>query len=105
MSLRIVLPRLVERDLAEVADFIGKSDHTAGLRFLSAAKNTLATLAQMPGMGALWESDDERLHDIRVWRIRGFKKYLIFYRTYANRLEIVRILHGARDIEEIIKDT
>jgi toxin ParE1/3/4 len=34
-----------------------------------------------------------------VWPIKGFANYLIFYRMRSNSIEIVRVLHGARDIE------
>lgn len=37
--------------------------------------------------------------DIRVWPIRGFKNHLIFYQVRKGRLEIVRVLHAAQDIE------
>ena len=44
-------------------------------------------------------SDNPALQDIRVWPIRGFKNHLIFYRVQRSRLEIVRVLYAAQDIE------
>jgi toxin ParE1/3/4 len=32
-----------------------------------------------------------------------FGRYIIFYRPVANAIEIVRVLHGARDIENIFE--
>ena len=38
------------------------------------------------------------LGDIRVVAVSGFRSYLVFSRTAADSVEIVRVLHGARDI-------
>ena len=37
MTQRILRPRVVERDLAELADYYGRKNPATGLRFLSAA--------------------------------------------------------------------
>lgn len=35
-------------------------------------------------------------------RRRPYGRYLIFYRAGADRVEIVRVLHGARDYEAVL---
>jgi toxin ParE1/3/4 len=40
---------------------------------------------------------------IRLWRIRGFERYLIFYRPIPDGIEVIRVLHGARDIDTIFE--
>jgi toxin ParE1/3/4 len=40
-----------------------------------------------------------RLHGLRSWRMRGFESWLVFYRVTEEAVEIVRVLHGARDLE------
>jgi toxin ParE1/3/4 len=37
-----------------------------------------------------------------MWLVKGFEKYLIFYRTTDELVEIVRVLHAARDIDGIL---
>ena len=37
-------------------------------------------------------------HSMRVWRVEGFERYLILYRSVEHRIDIVRVLHGSRDI-------
>jgi toxin ParE1/3/4 len=102
MTRRIVRPRTVEADLAGLADYIGRTNVAAGRRFLAAAEKEMLRLAAMPGLGSIWESDDPRLAGIRVSRIRRFKNYLIFYRALNNGIEVVRVLHGSRDIERFL---
>ena len=37
----------------------------------------------------------------RVWRVEGFERYLIFYRPVGSGIEVVRVLHAARDFPTI----
>ncbi len=57
----------------------------------------------MPGIGHRWSSADPRLADLRIWRIEGFEKHPIFYRPAADSIEVIRILHGARDIDSVLE--
>ncbi len=36
-------------------------------------------------------------------RLKGFERYLIFYRPLADGAEILRVIHGARDIERLFQ--
>ena len=42
--------------------------------------------------------------EIRQWRVKDFKEYLIFYRIQDDRVEILRVLHGARDLEGLLSN-
>jgi toxin ParE1/3/4 len=55
----------------------------------------------MPGMGAVRKYSDPELEVIRVRRIDGFDSYLIFYRPTESSVEIIRVIHGKRDIEVV----
>ena len=37
------------------------------------------------------------MKDARVRLVKKFSNYLIFYRIETDRIEILRVLHGARD--------
>ena len=41
---------------------------------------------------------------MRSWRVEGFEAYLLFYRSKGGDVEIVRLLHGARDLEWLFDD-
>jgi toxin ParE1/3/4 len=57
----------------------------------------------MSGIGERWLSANPRLDGLSVWRIEGFEKHLIFYRAAADGIEIIRFLHGARDIDSVLE--
>ena len=96
--------RLVKRaaallDLDSHAEVLQRQSAALALRFLDAAEQTMRKLAAHPRLAGRWETEDPALKGIRVWPIRGFKSHLIFYRVHRGRLEIVRVLHAAQDIE------
>lgn len=36
-----------------------------------------------------------------MWRIAGFDSCLIFYRPTERGVEIIRVIHGSRDVEQL----
>jgi toxin ParE1/3/4 len=85
-------------DLEEIAEYIGRSNPLAALRFLDAFDQTAAALAAVPALGAPHESDHPRLRNVRVRAVKRFKNYLIFYQPIAGGIEVQRVLHGARNL-------
>jgi len=91
-------------DLLESYAFIGLGSARNADRFLEAAEQTFRHLADWPAMGRRWRSPIKRLSNVRVWRVRGFTKWLIFYRPSDDAIEVLRVLHGARDLHTILSD-
>jgi toxin ParE1/3/4 len=92
------------QDLNELAEFIQRDSPDTAIRFLGAAEDTFQRLAMMPDLGQRQAFGRPRLADLRAWQVRGFKNYVIFYRPVAHGIEVVRVLHAARDIGAIFDD-
>ena len=103
MSRRILKHRAATRDLAEHFDYIGLDSEAAALRFYSAAEASFRDLAQNPTIGVACEFRAPKGKGLRRWRIKGFENYLIFYRPFTDRIEITRILHGARNLKRMFE--
>jgi toxin ParE1/3/4 len=87
-----------DRDLEALADYYTvRVNIVLGLRFLRSAEETFKFLAEHPGAGWRCRWMSAGLKGTRVFPVRGFRKLLVFYRADAERLLIVRVLHGARD--------
>jgi toxin ParE1/3/4 len=56
----------------------------------------------MPGLGSPWASDNPAMQDVRTTTVRRFKKYVIFYRPVEGGIEVLHVLHGARDIRSLL---
>jgi toxin ParE1/3/4 len=90
-----------ERDLAEIANRLGDENPALAVRFLDAAEETFDFLADHPGAGGVCGFKDVRAAGARVWKISGFRNHLVFYRQSSEGIEILRVLHGARDLRKI----
>jgi len=104
MTKRIVITPRASQDLDNYYTYITQNNPEAALRFFDATRQTFAKLAQMSGMGSFYPVKNSRLDGLRRSPIKGFENYLIFYLAFDDYLEIVRILHAARDLEEVLSD-
>ena len=102
MTRRIVIRPKAGVDLDEQFSYIAANNFDAALRFFDAARQTFSQLAQMPGIGSVYNIENLRLVGLRKWAVRGFDKHLIFYVERDESIEIVRLLHAARDLPEIL---
>ena len=91
-------------DLLEHFVYIGERNFSAAERFHAAAEEACKRLADMPGMGRLREFHKPELRDVRSCPIRGFENYLIFYRPTTTGIHVLRVLHGARDIDRVFEE-
>jgi toxin ParE1/3/4 len=105
MSKSVHRRRQARQDLVDIFRYYARE---AGLRladrFLAQAEASFTHLAGMPGIGTRHEHDHPALAGVRVYPTTGFRKYLVFYRPVADGIEIVRVLHGARDIQSILAE-
>jgi toxin ParE1/3/4 len=98
----VVLPQ-ADEDLEDQAFYYAtQASPQLGHRFLVAAHDTFALVATHPEMG--WHSSlkHHALRDLRVFRVTNFERILILYRPYNDHVEIVRVVHGSRNIRRLL---
>jgi toxin ParE1/3/4 len=98
MTLSLLTTSEAEQDVEDIGLYLWERNPSAAWRFADAVDETIEMLCRSPELG-------ERLHSdltgqIRYRTISGFRNYLIFYRRVDSVLEIIRVLHGARDYEQ-----
>jgi toxin ParE1/3/4 len=91
-------------DLAELAEYLRQDSPRVALRFLRAAERTFALLASQPGMGIRYRAEAPGPVELRRFPVSGFERYLIFYRATGAGIEIVRVIHSARDIATLLEE-
>lgn len=101
--MRVNLSRPARADLQIILANIAKDSPRSARRFLLAVEKLAGRICAFPEMGGRFEIDNLELEGLRVFTIPRFKKYLLFYRVHDEEIEIVRILHGARDILAILE--
>jgi toxin ParE1/3/4 len=85
------------QDLVEIFDYLDLRSETVADRFYSAVAKTVQQLLDSPELGERCRFRNPKMKGIRVWQITGFPNHLIFYRPQGDTLQILRVLHGARD--------
>jgi plasmid stabilization system protein ParE len=86
------------QDLQEVCDFIAADNLPAADRLENEFFDAFEMLAERPRMGHTRSDLTER--DVRFWPVGS---YLIVYRSVPPALQIIAVLHGARDVAEVIR--
>jgi len=87
------------QDLAEIWTYIADDSPDHADIFADLVDDKFQTLARQPSMGRVRTELGADLRSFAVGR------YVIFYLPLKNGIEIVRVLHGARDIEAIFQDS
>src|SRR6266404_1290327 len=82
-------------DVTRAIAWIALDDPAAARRFYSAVRQAYREIRRFPFIGVKRHFAEA---GVRSWRVRGFQ-YLVFYRPAAERVEVVRVLHGAMDLE------
>lgn len=93
---RARLTSAAREDLTEIIDIIRVDSPTAARRVLDELRSAVQRLSRFPKIGHLRE--DLTSEPLRFWPVYS---YLIVYRL-TEPVEIVRILHGARDVARLL---
>jgi toxin ParE1/3/4 len=96
MSIRITTD--AKGDLADIWWYIAQDSERSADVIIGKITRKFDELLVNPGMGAI------RDYLLPMLRSVSVGKYLIFYRPIVEGIEIVRVVHGARDIENLFEE-
>ena len=94
---RLVIAPEARQDLRAIRGYIAKDDRKAADRFVKRLRDMARMLAGAPVIG---RERPEIGNDLRSFVV---DRYVLFYRPLpgAVGIELVRVLHGARDVDAI----
>jgi len=93
----VVLTAEAETDLESIAEYISRDSVTAALNIVHDLREKCLALADAPrGYPLVPRYEHQGI------RRCPFGSYLIFYRVGTEIVEVVHILHGARDYEPLL---
>ncbi len=93
----VVLTAEAERDLESIGDYIAQDNPARALTFIRELREQCEGLAEFPKRFPLVPR-----YEAMGVRRRAFGSYAVFYRTEANRVIVLHVLHRARDYEAIL---
>jgi len=94
---RILKRSRAQDDIADIWTFIADASTTRADAFIEMLDQKFRMIAENPGLG--------RARDELAKGLRSFPagRYVIFYSDLVDGIEIVRVLHGARDLDTIFR--
>lgn len=70
-------------------------------RFRKAVRESLGRIRQYPRIGSLYRGS---IRGLRSWPVKGFEIIRIYYIEESDGLRVVRILHGSRNVRQILRE-
>jgi toxin ParE1/3/4 len=92
---RVTRRPLAETDIFEIWDYIADDSLAAADRWVDRLDEQFRLLAAQPMMG---RARDELAPGVRSF---PFGRYVVFYVPLDDGIDVVRVLHGARDIDAV----
>jgi len=94
---RVIRSPLAEEDYREIWRYIAQDNPDAADRVLRRIDEKLLLYADNPLIGTSRESWSPGVRSFPVGN------YVVFYRIVAEGIELVRVLHGMRDLKWLLK--
>jgi len=92
---RIIRRPLAAADILDIWDYIAEDSIEQADRWVDKLDEKLELIATQPLLG---RSRDELAVNVRSF---PFGRYVIFYAPIEGGIDVVRVLHGARDIDSV----
>jgi plasmid stabilization system protein ParE len=90
MTLPVILRPEAEDDIQAAYDTLEQSQAGLGARFVAQVREVLERIESWPEIyGVIWQ-------DVRAARLKKFR-YLVYYVVFADRVEVIAVMHGSRD--------
>ncbi len=87
----------VFEELVNMSVYLAEDNKEIAHKFLDACNATFQFLADNRKVGSIRKFESVELSEIRMWRVKGFEKYLIFYVPTVTGIRILHLLHSATD--------
>ena len=97
MAARFVFTEEAETQLLKILDYLENESDSGAIRIRDAIYDAVALLAERPGIGHTREDLTDR--PVKFWSVHS---YLIVYDPDSRPLTIIAVLHGARDLGELL---
>ncbi len=88
-------------DVIEIAEYLGEGDPALAERFMDAVDASIEFLRDFPESGTKLEVSRKSMDNARLWPVKGFPNHLIIFKPHGGTIDILRICHGARDLEQL----
>lgn len=103
MTLRFDIAPLAQDDILDHAFYLSDQSTNVSAHFFANVFFSIQRLSEMPELGSVYFIEHTDVGNIRIWPVKGFRNYLIFYRIQSDCIQILRVLHGSTDYETFFR--
>src|SRR5262245_21954880 len=96
--LQVIRTEQAEADLEQILDYLEERSPAAAERLAAAIDERCQLLGTVPALGSPRDDIRPGLRCVVVQR------YVLFYRVTEQAVEVLRILHGSRDIDTLMRE-
>jgi toxin ParE1/3/4 len=90
--MKLVLSRRAQEDLFETWEYIAEHDELAADHYIDYLRERAMELLEFPELGRMRNEICPELRSLLA------RNHLLFYRIHSDEIQILRILHGSRDL-------
>jgi toxin ParE1/3/4 len=94
---RVIFSPDAEDDVAEIGTYIARDNPKMALAVIADVEREALLLAEFPGLG---QARDDLAPGVRTIPVG---KYILIYRPIADGIEVVRVVHGARNLPAVMR--
>jgi len=94
---KVIYAPAAQADLVEIGGYIAQDSERNAEKFVAELRAKALRIAQMP---RIYKIRDEFATDIRS---AAFGNHLILFRTIDSGIEVLHIIHGARDLKRLFE--
>jgi toxin ParE1/3/4 len=104
-KLSITLSDAAIADILDQSDWYeAQADRSLAQRWEQAVTTTLLRITRRADAGSLCMFSGEELRGTRRMPVAGFARHLVFYQSRKAEIFVLRVLHGARDLEGLFPE-
>ena len=104
--MKVVYSKAIFVEIVEISSYLAENSYDTALRFFECCDESFRLLSREPNIGVIRHFRIPELREVRMWRVKDFENYLIFYRVQSANIKILHVVHAARnypslfDVEE-----
>src|SRR5258705_6671396 len=103
MMRELYLRPMAKAAIEAIAVRIAQDNLSASIRFTERVQETLNRVLFWPLCGAELRIRIAKLRGLRSYPIRGYRNYIVYYLPRQDGIDVVHVIHGARNLRKVLR--
>lgn len=99
----VVFNAVAVNDLEEITRYIDQANPEAAIAVREDILSSAQVLGMHPGLGIRPRFSSSKFAGVRFLPASRYSSYLLFYRELTDEVEVLRVLHGSRNLPSLFQ--